>query len=211
VRRTYDPDALMVQPANLTRLDGRIARSRRTRAGIVDALLDLLHEGHVQPTIEEIACRAGVAPRTVFQHYADREALFAAVTERQVEKLTPLMERLDAEGPVEERLDALVAQRAAVYEVVAPVRRAALLMEPFSEHTHSTLVAFRELKRRDVLRLFAREVEAVAPGRRPLLEAALGASASWSAWDALRTQQGLEPETAAAVMRGTLGALLHAD
>jgi TetR/AcrR family transcriptional regulator of autoinduction and epiphytic fitness len=201
----------MAQPADITPLDGRIARSQRTRAGIVDALLELLHEGNVQPTVEEIAGRAGVAPRTVFQHYADREALFAAVTERQVEKVAPLMQRLDAEGPVEERIDALVAQRAAVYELIAPVRRAALLMEPFSEHTHSTLAAFRELKRRDVLRLFGAEIEALPPQRRPLLEAALGASASWSAWDALRTQQGLEPEQAAAVMAGTLAALLRAD
>jgi TetR/AcrR family transcriptional regulator, regulator of autoinduction and epiphytic fitness len=200
----------MVQPANVTRLDGRIARSQRTRAAIVEALLELLESGNVQPTVEEIAARAGVAPRTVFQHYQDREALFAAVTARQVERITPLMTRIEAEGSLDERLDALVAQRMAVYELIAPVRRAALLMEPFSEHTHGAIESFRELKRRDVVRIFQPELDAVPAARRPLLEAALGASASWSAWDALRTQQRLPPEQAAAVLRGTLRALLTA-
>jgi AcrR family transcriptional regulator len=195
----------------LSPIDGRIARSQRTRAGIVEALMDLLHEGNVQPTVEEIAARAGVAPRTVFQHYAHREALFAAVTERQVERIRPLMQPIEADGPFEERLDAVVAQRAAVYELIAPVRRAALLMEPFSEHTHGAVAGFRELKRRDLVRIFEAELAERPANRRPLLEAALGASASWSAWDALRTQQGLDPEQAAAVMRGTLRALLTTD
>jgi TetR/AcrR family transcriptional regulator, regulator of autoinduction and epiphytic fitness len=120
------------------------------------------------------------------------------------------MTHIPAVGSLDERLDALVAQRLAVYELIAPVRRAALLMEPFSEHTHRAMEGFRELKRREVVRIFRPELDAVPAARRPLLEAALGASASWSAWDALRTQQRLAPEQAAAVLRGTLRALLIA-
>ena len=80
----------MLDSADVTPLDGRVARSHRTRAAIVDALISLLEEGNVQPTVEEIAARAGVAPRTVFQHYADREALFAAVSERRQARLDAL-------------------------------------------------------------------------------------------------------------------------
>jgi TetR/AcrR family transcriptional regulator, regulator of autoinduction and epiphytic fitness len=191
-------------------IDGRAARSARTRAAIVEALIALLDAGSVQPTVEEIALRAGVAPRTVFQHYADREALFAAVSEYQVRRVAPLLERLPDEGSLEERLDALVAQRARVYEAIASVRRAALLMEPFSEHTSTMLAGTREAKRRDVERVFAAEIAARPPADRPLLCAALGAMSSWSSWDALRRQQGLDVEQAAAALRHGLRALLTA-
>src|SRR3954451_10680220 len=98
----------MLDSADVTPLDGRVARSHRTRAAIVDALVALLEEGAVQPTVEEIAVRAGVAPRTVFQHYADREALFAAVTERREAQLAVLLAPLDVDCPLACRIDALV-------------------------------------------------------------------------------------------------------
>ena len=59
--------------------DGRTARAERTREKVVDAVLELLDGGDVRPTAERIAKRAGVSERTVFQHFADREALFGAV------------------------------------------------------------------------------------------------------------------------------------
>jgi AcrR family transcriptional regulator len=195
---------------NVVPIDGRAARAARTRAGIVEALIALLDEGSVQPTVEEIAARAGVAPRTVFQHYADREALFAAVSDYQVRRVAPLLERLPSDGPLDERLDALVDQRARLYEAITSVRRAALLMEPFSEHTSGMLAATREAKRRDVERVFAAEIEARPAGEQPLLRAALGVAASWSSWDALRRQQDLDVEHAAAAMRHALRALLVA-
>jgi TetR/AcrR family transcriptional regulator, regulator of autoinduction and epiphytic fitness len=199
-----------VETDNVLRIDGRAARSVRTRSAIVEGLLGLLDDGVVQPTVEEIAARAGVAPRTVFQHYADREALFAAVSEAQVRRIAPMLERLPVDGPLDERLDALVAQRARVYEAITSVRRAALLMEPFSEHTSAMLAGTREAKRREVEQVFALELDARPAAERPLLRAALGATASWSAWDALRSQQGLDVEQAAAALRQTLRALLTA-
>jgi TetR/AcrR family transcriptional regulator, regulator of autoinduction and epiphytic fitness len=201
---------MAADPDNVLPLDGRAARSARTRAAIVDALIALLDAGSVQPTVEEIAVRAGVAPRTVFQHYADREALFAAVSDYQVRRVAPLLERLPVDGSLDERLDALVAQRARVYEAITSVRRAALLMEPFSEHTSSMLAATREAKRREVERVFAAEIAARPPAEQPLLRAALGAASSWSAWDSLRSQQGLDVEQAAGALRQTLRALITA-
>src|SRR5215213_10790336 len=100
----------MLDSADVTPLDGRIARSLRTRAAIIEALVGLLEEGNPQPTVEEIAARASVAPRTVFQHYADREALFAAVSAHREAHLQILMGSIDAEAPLAQRIDAVVAQ-----------------------------------------------------------------------------------------------------
>src|SRR5258708_3046480 len=48
----------MLDSADVTPQDGRVARSHRTRAAIVEALVALLEEGKPQPAVEEIAARA---------------------------------------------------------------------------------------------------------------------------------------------------------
>lgn len=198
----------MATTAERTHVDGRVARSLRTRGAIVQAFIALIEDGAVQPTVEDIATRAGVAPRTVFQHYPDREALHAAVSEWMRQRLDELMGVIDADAPFEERLEAVVAQRVRVYEWITPVRRAALLMEPTLESVHRSLETVRATKRADALRVFARELDERAAEERPAVEAALCAVSSWSAWDALRTQQGLELEQAAAALRHGLRAVL---
>jgi TetR/AcrR family transcriptional regulator of autoinduction and epiphytic fitness len=198
----------MLESADVTPQDGRVARSHRTRGAIVDALISLLEEGNVQPTVEEVAARAGVAPRTVFQHYADREALFAAVSERRQARLDALMGSIDHGAPLPERIVALADQRARIYEWIAPVRRAALLMEPFSASVHSALEGFRAVKRAEVRRVFAGELAAVPAGQRAPVEAALCAATSYSAWEALRRHQGLDVDAARAALECSLRALL---
>jgi AcrR family transcriptional regulator len=198
----------MLDSADVTPRDGRVARSHRTRAAIVEALVTLLEAGNPQPTVEEIAAQASVAPRTVFQHYADREALFAAVSEHREAHLQRLMGRIDPGAPLLERIDAVVAQRRRIFEWIAAVRRGALLMEPFSESVHGALDGFRTAKRLELERVFAAEIAARGERERATLVAALGVAGSWSMWDALRVQQGLDVEAACAALALTLRSLL---
>jgi AcrR family transcriptional regulator len=198
----------MMEPGSVVSTDGRVARSQRTRLAIVDAMLEVIEEGEVQPTVEGIAARAGVAQRTVFQHYADREALFAAAGDRQLERLEPLLEPMPASGPFTVRLDAFVARRAELYELMTPVRRATRQQAPFSEVCEGTMRALQARKRADVLRVFASELDRCPPAERRELEAAVCVAACWSTWEALRTEQQLGVEAAAAAMRCTLRALL---
>jgi TetR/AcrR family transcriptional regulator of autoinduction and epiphytic fitness len=198
----------MLDSADVTPQDGRIARSHRTRAAIVEALVALLEDGNPQPTVEEIAARASVAPRTVFQHYADREALFAAVSANRETHLQALMGTIDPGAPLAERIGQIVAQRRRIFEWIAAVRRGALLMEPFSESVHAALDRFRTAKRLELDRVFAPEIAARPERERAALVAALGVAGSWSSWDALRVQQGLDVESASAALALTLGALL---
>jgi TetR/AcrR family transcriptional regulator of autoinduction and epiphytic fitness len=198
----------MLDSADVTPLDGRTARSHRTRIAIVDALIGLLEDGQVQPTVEDIAVRAGVAPRTVFQHYADRETLFAAVGERRQATLEALMGRVDAGASLDARIDAIVAQRAQLYEWITPVRRAALQMEPFSASVQASLAGFRAVKRAEAVRVFAAEVAALGDDERTALEDAIGVATSYATWQALRAHQGLDADRASAALRRTLRALL---
>ncbi len=196
--------------ASFNEMDGRLARGARARAAIVDALFALIEEGDLRPSAARIAERAGVSLRSVFQHFKDVESLFAALADRQRERLAPLAARVPGDGPLSKRLDAFVATRARLLEVIAPLRRAALLMEPFSHELGARLAAFRRLKAEEVRRVFAPELARRSPAARRRLLAALVAASSWSTWQALRDHQGLSRAEARHVLHHTLGALLEA-
>src|SRR5664279_4760669 len=89
----------------------RLARTARTRAAIVDALLDLLEEGDLQPTASRIADRAGTSLRLIYHHFGDLESLFHEAAVRQTERLARHIEPIDASLPLPERIDAIVDQR----------------------------------------------------------------------------------------------------
>jgi TetR/AcrR family transcriptional regulator of autoinduction and epiphytic fitness len=183
--------------------DGRTARAERTRVKVVDALLQLLDGGDVRPTSERIAGRAGVSERTVFQHFADREALFQAVSARQYERVMPTLEAIPAELPLAERIARFTEQRARLLERLSGVRRGALLMEPESEAVAEGLAMARRLKAAEVERVFGPEIAA-----RPELRAPLVSAAAWTAWEGLRRHQGLTERHAREAMRLTLERLL---
>jgi TetR/AcrR family transcriptional regulator, regulator of autoinduction and epiphytic fitness len=193
------------------KIDGRTARARRTREAIVDAVLGLLDAGELRPSVEDIAARAGVSPRSVFQHFGDRETLLRAVGMRQTERVSQIVEHLPDTGPLDERLEAFVEQRARVLEFITPVRRSALLNEPFSEGSHAGLQAFRAFKRGEAERVFAPELDGLPDAEREEVVRALGAATDWNTWEALRAHQGLSVADARAVMRRTIGALLRAS
>lgn len=188
--------------------DGRTVRAERTRQALVDALLALLYEGQLQPTAERIAARAGVSERSLFQHFADREALYQAVAVQQYERIVPTLDPIDVSLPLPERIEAFVAQRARLLETVTPVRRAALLLEPESEVVSRWLRNTRRQKAREVERVFRAELEAVGQRERGVVLAALVAASAWTAWEGLRAHQRLSEDRARAAMRTMLGALL---
>ena len=191
------------------KIDGRTARARRTREAIVDAMLALLDGGDLRPSVEDIAARAQVSPRSIFQHFGDRETLLRATGARQAERVSQIVEHIPDTGPFEARLDAFVEQRARVLEFITPVRRSAVLNEPFSDGSHAGIQAFRALKRAEAERVFGPELAALPEADREEVVRALGAATDWSTWEALRAHQGLSPDDARAVMRRTIVALLQ--
>jgi TetR/AcrR family transcriptional regulator, regulator of autoinduction and epiphytic fitness len=143
-------------PAANLPLDGRVARSHRTREAVVDALLDLINEGDLQPTAARIAERAKVSLRLVFHHFNDLETIYAALAKRQLERVAPLMKpAISPSMPLASRIGEFVAQRARTLEFIAPVRRAALLREPFTPSLANQLAGARTLARRQIQTCFA--------------------------------------------------------
>jgi AcrR family transcriptional regulator len=158
-----------------TTVDGRVTRGERNREAIVDALLACYESGSLRPSVPEVADRAGVSVRSVHNHFADVEALRAEVAQRQWERHATLL------GPAA-GIEELVEQRAAFFEAVTPVRRAALL----SIHESPTIA--RNLARLD--RVLRRQLERSFPGLDPSTLDAVELVTSWDAWNRLRTAQG---------------------
>src|SRR5260370_37951577 len=113
--------------ALVTMVDGRTQRGQRNREAIIDALLACYDDGILRPRVDEVAARAGVSARSVHNHFDDVEALRAEVAQRQWERFARFVTAIDSAAPVADRVTEIVAQRAAFYEGVTPVRRAALL------------------------------------------------------------------------------------
>jgi TetR/AcrR family transcriptional regulator, regulator of autoinduction and epiphytic fitness len=189
--------------------DGRTIRAERTRGALVEALLALLNEGRLRPTAAEIAERAGVSERSVFQHFPDREALLEAVAREQYQRVVPTIRPVDASMSLSERIDELVVQRCTTFEGAAGVRRAALLMEPQSDVVAGWLTSVRRAGAAEVERVFRRELEATPADEREPLRAALVAACAWGTFEALRFHQGLSVGRTRGAIRTMVARLLR--
>jgi TetR/AcrR family transcriptional regulator of autoinduction and epiphytic fitness len=189
--------------------DGRVRRGVRNREAIVDALVALYHGGELAPTAQQVADAAGVAPRSVYHHFADMEGLVAEVAQRQLRDHGHLMDAPPAEGALRVRIATLVERRGQLFEAVAPVRRAALLLAHRSPTIRRHLTMLGRRLRRQLQELFAPEIGARSPRTRALLVDELDLLTSWDAWDRLRAGQRLDVAGARAVLTDAITTLLE--
>jgi TetR/AcrR family transcriptional regulator of autoinduction and epiphytic fitness len=199
-------DATVEAPA-----DGRAARAARTRTAIVDALLELLDEGDLQPTATRIAERAGISIRLIYHHFGDLEALYRAVAERQAERVVAMVRHIPLDLPLDARITQFVAERSAILEQITPVRRASLLQEPFSEALSKTHRIFVQLGEDRITHLFAPELGGLPGSERDTVVAALAAAGGWNFWDALRSSDRSVIASRAALTRTFRALLTYTD
>jgi AcrR family transcriptional regulator len=183
--------------------DGRVRRSEKSRAAIVDALFALIGEGVLRPTAQQVAERAGVGIRSVFRHFDDMESLFAAMDAHLRAEALSLLREAPAGGSLPERARALVERHVRLFERIAPWKRAANLARwrsPFLRGRHAHLV--REL-RADLLRSLPELADAPAA-----VTDALDLVTCFEAWDRLRTDQRLSRERAQGAVEHAVLALV---
>jgi AcrR family transcriptional regulator len=190
------------------KIDGRVLRAARTRERIVNATIDLIRGGEATPRVIDIARTAGVSTRSIFQHFDDTEALFAAVAQQVVESLAPLSKPIDPALPWEERLDALLRMRTEVNEALLPFRRAVALHQPRSTKLAAGVTAGRLFARERTEAAFAPELARMTEAERKQTVDALLAASDWQMWFSLRTVYGLDVETASGTMRRMVSAIL---
>ncbi|MDG2072051.1 MAG: TetR/AcrR family transcriptional regulator [Pseudomonadales bacterium] len=183
--------------------DGRRLRSRDSKRKIVTAMLELVREGRIAPTAEEVAQRANVGLRTVFRRFKDMESLYAEMSVAISEKVAPIIDEALSSDDWFSNLQQLVARRARVYEIVMPYRVAAdvLKFQSTTLLTHHRQIVSDERKR-----LLSVLPQAVSEDQ-ALIEA-LEAILSFDMWNQLRNDQRLSVSEASEVVKRIVTSLL---
>ena len=180
--------------------DGRIRRGERSGHAIVDALIELVGDGILEPTAHQVAARAGVGIRTVFRRFSDMERLFVEMSTKVQGDVLPLLVDGAPSGDVVARVRALVARRALFFERIARYKRAATLRRPRSPYLRDRHLELVRLLRAELFRWLPELHD--APDE---LVDALELATSFEAWERLRVEQRLGRERAhAAAERAAL-------
>ena len=111
----------MVASARQT-VDGRRQRTVRGRAAVIDAMFDLIVEGHLPPAVDQVARRAGVSTATVFRYFGTLDDLQQETVARFVERFDHLLE-IDrpGEGSATSLVRRFVDSRITLFSTVGPV------------------------------------------------------------------------------------------
>ena len=189
-------------------MNGKQKQRVRTRNAILDALADVITEaGGLEFSIQQVADRAGVTHRTVYNHFPTREALRDGLAERVEELLGATgRRRPDAGTPSLESLAPMVAESYALFESCAPAVRSSVILTLASRGP--TQLAKR---RTDAFRKIVRQgLRANAPVPADEATAAVRMFLSTIGWHVLTEHLGLSPTKAAATAEWAIRVLLDA-
>ena len=177
-------------------VDGRRARRERGRAAVVDAMVDLVEEGHHPPTVELIAARAGVSVASIFRYFERLDELQDATTARFLDRHAPLFEidRLGI-GPRDARITRYVAARMALYGTIAPIARFVRSRSLEQPHLADTLGQMRRRLADQADQHFAPELAELPPARRSDVVGSIATLTSFESWDMLRHDLGSSAAT----------------
>lgn len=185
----------------------RIRDPRRTRAVIVQALLECVRDGEV-PTAKRLSARAGVSERSVFVHFRDLDDLRVAAAETQYEVIVAMLRPIDTTQPLDDRIHDLVSQRELIFPIQA-TRLVGLLEARRSEALAAWIARLDADLRAQVEHAFAAELDAWSGADREELLGALDATAGWGFRHHLCTSLDWSSRHASGTVRRSLLAMLR--
>lgn len=193
---------MTIENMNIT-TDGRKQRSEDSKRRIVAAMLELVREGRIAPTAEEVATRAEVGLRTVFRRFKDMESLYAEMAVAIHQKIESIGFPANRSSDWRINLKRMVERRLQIYEVIMPYRVAA---EALKFQSTQLLNQHMEIVREERERLLDLLPQTLIEDR--LLIEGLEASLSFDMWNQLRNDQRLSSEEAGEVVRRIVESLL---
>jgi len=166
--------------------DGRRARSERTRAAIVEAMMELIAQGNLQPTSEEVAFQANVGHRTVFRHFQDMDLLFREIATRLETRVFSGITPVEPRGSLRDRVEQLVRARSTAFEKAKWFRRATIARRWSSPFLQQTTRRFARILH-ERLHFTLPELS----GKPESIQSAVELMLSYDGWEELRIGQGL--------------------
>lgn len=193
------------------RTDGRSLRRERNRDAVIVALIELIREGNHAPGTSEIAVRAGVSHRSVFRYFDDLDDLVRAAIEHEIAEVLPLAILPNVgEGPVGQRIDAVVDSLLRVYNHTSPIARVARARSLAIPAIERGLQGIVQLYRSQLADHFAPELGALEPEQADDLLDAIQIVVSFEAFDLLRRRLDRADDVIGRLWTTALSSLLRA-
>lgn len=189
--------------------DGRVARRDRNRDAVLDAVIELFTDGHLDPGPDEVAFRVGLSARSVYRYFEDRDALVRSAIERQQQRARPLyLIHAIGQGPPEVRIERFVDARVLLYEAMGATARASRLRATVNPILRDQVDDTQRRLREQVDKQFAPELRSLDALRRRSTSAAVDTLCQFEALDHLTLHRGLSLDHVRVVLDDALQALL---
>ena len=183
--------------------DGRRQRSERSKKAITDAVMDMINEGNLIPTAQQVSERAGVGIRSVFRHFEDMEKLFEVVDEERRAQWEAVFLGGDREGSLEERITHAAEQHAKGYEMWGNLMRCNQAQRWRYDVLKKNYARYQRGLRKDLDNWLPELKELDLPRRE-----AIDAIASFEFWNRLRELQGLSSKASRQLVAGLISGIL---
>jgi len=184
-------------------------RGLRTRQSLIQATLDLIQAGDVEPTSAAIATIAGVSSRALFQHFTSLADLYAAAFDLAVSRAFDRTRPVVAEAPLSSRIDLLVSDRSELFEEWLPVWHFAERVRSVAPAVGLGVQQLRKILRERLATWFATELASLHPSARELVLDSLDVSFGLDSWMSMREQLRLSRVHASRTWRFTAEAIVQ--
>lgn len=180
-------------------IDGRRARSERSRQQIIEALFKLVRSGEINPSAGKVAEKANVSLRTVFRHFEEIDSLYREMANQCEARFMPTLTRPFEAGDWKGRLLELRDRRMSFFEDVMFLRICTEARRYQSDVIMDDYKRFFRLERASLEALLPDHVQSNTE-----LMALIDVALCFDTYRRLRQETRLSPEKAQATVAGLL-------
>ena len=184
-------------------VDGRKHRSQKSQARIVNAMLELVAQGNLEPSADQIADIAKVGRRSVFRHFKDMDTLYREMSDSIATSMGSIVLQPFQAADWAGRVLELVDRRAAGFEKMKLFLLAGQVHRHRSPYLKVSHAQFVQMLRQILLGLLPKEI-----ARNADLVDALDMLLSFETWSRLRDDQGLSIARSKRVLKGAIQSLI---
>jgi AcrR family transcriptional regulator len=184
--------------------DGRKHRSQKSQRLIVNAMLELVAKGNLEPSADQIAEIARVGRRSVFRHFSDMDTLYREMNNSIAATMGSIVQQPFQATDWRGRVLELVDRRAAGFEKMKPFLLAGQVHRHRSAFLKTAHAQFVGILRNILIAILPREA-----ARDSVLVEALDMLLGFESWNRLREDQGLSVAKAKRVLKHAIALLLE--
>ena len=190
------------------RPDGRRLRSERTRVLIMESYIELLRERPTIPTAAQIAARAGISTRLIFERFTDLAALSLATVDHAFATAESQAAPRGTDGDRATRIRAHVETRAQTCERWLPLWRVVTINQSRLADLRDRMRAMREVVLARIHLMYAPELALLGEQDRRDTLIVIEALIDFESWGRMREHHGLTDEEARGVWTSAIDRLL---